>query len=150
MCENDDRPAPAAGEGADEGPALVGPALVGPALAVPADPGPVLVELRGEIDLFTAAPLAARLDALTAGPRPDLLVDLRPVSFIDCGGLGVLLRARNRALARRGRLRLISDGGVVRRVLRLTGLAKVFEVLPGPPGVGPPGGTGSVLPPRAG
>ncbi|MFJ5560709.1 STAS domain-containing protein [Streptomyces sp. NPDC093250] len=89
-----------------------------------------VVELRGEIDILTAPPLAARLDALTAGPHPDLVLDLRPVAFIDCAGLGVLRRARNRALARHGRLRLVTDSRSFRRVLRCVGLTGVFELHP--------------------
>jgi anti-anti-sigma factor len=87
-----------------------------------------VVELRGEIDIFTAPSLAARLEALTAGPRPDLVLDLRSMAFIDCTGLGVLCRARNRALARNGRLRLVTGSRCFRRVLRAAGLAGVFEL----------------------
>ncbi|MFD7136793.1 STAS domain-containing protein [Streptomyces sp. NPDC059894] len=97
--------------------------------------GTTVVELRGEIDLLTASPLSARLDALTSRPRPDLVVDLRPVSFIDCSGLNVLCRARNRILAGHGRLRLVVDSDGLLRVLRLARLADVFEILshlPGP------------------
>jgi anti-sigma B factor antagonist len=95
--------------------------------------GTTVVELRGEIDLRTAATLVARLDALTADPHPDLVLDLRPVSFIDCSGLGVLCRTRNRVLARHGRLRLVSGSARFLRILRCTGLAGVFEVHPLPP-----------------
>jgi hypothetical protein len=41
-----------------------------------------VVEVRGEIDILTASPLSARLDALTAGPCPDLVLALRPVTFL--------------------------------------------------------------------
>ncbi|EFL35758.1 anti-sigma-B factor antagonist [Streptomyces viridochromogenes DSM 40736] len=99
----------------------------------PAERTARVVTLHDEIDLLTAPALRERLDLLTAGPRPDLVLDLRPVSFIDCAGLGVLCRARNRVLARRGRLRLVTDSGFLRRVLRHAGLAGVFEVLPGMP-----------------
>ncbi|MGW2741172.1 STAS domain-containing protein [Streptomyces sp. NPDC001450] len=93
----------------------------------------VLVPLQGEIDLVTVTTLSQRLDALTAHPRPDLVLDLRPVAFIDCAGLGVLCRTRNRALARQGRLRLVADSPGFLRLLRTTGLSGVFEVLPRPP-----------------
>ncbi|MER5573948.1 STAS domain-containing protein [Streptomyces massasporeus] len=99
-----------------------------------------VVTLRGELDLLAAPALRARLDMLTAGPCPDLVLDLRPVSFIDCSGLGVLCRVRNRVRARHGRLRLVTGSTSLRRVLRHTGMAGVFELLPGMPvGVaGPP------------
>ncbi|MFD9789333.1 STAS domain-containing protein [Streptomyces sp. NPDC059070] len=89
-----------------------------------------VVPLQGEIDVLTAVPLTARLDALTADACPDLLLDLRSVSFIDCAGLGVLCRARNRARARHGRVRLVTDSAHFGRILRCTGLTGVFEVLP--------------------
>lgn len=92
--------------------------------------GTTIVTLHGEIDILTAAPLSAGLDDLTAGPRPDLLLDLRPVSFIDCAGLGVLCRARNRAQAQNGRLRLVTDSAHVRRILRRTGLTSLFAIHP--------------------
>lgn len=90
--------------------------------------GTTFVELRGEIDLLTAPPVSARLDVLTERPCPDLVVDLRDVSFIDCSGLRVLCRARRRVEARRGRLRLLSDDPSFLRILRRTGLSGVFEV----------------------
>ncbi|MCK8437599.1 STAS domain-containing protein [Streptomyces sp. D2-8] len=98
--------------------------------------------LHGELDLLAAPALRDRLDMLTAGPCPDLVLDLRPVSFIDCAGLGVLCLVRNRVRARHGRLRLVTGSASLRRVLRHTGMAGVFEVLPGMPvGVaGPPAG----------
>ncbi|MFF9807994.1 STAS domain-containing protein [Streptomyces coeruleorubidus] len=89
-----------------------------------------VVELRGEIDIFTAPSLAARLEALTADQHPDLVLDLRSMAFIDCTGLGVLCRARNRAEARHGRLRLVTDSLRFRRLLRAVGLAGVFELHP--------------------
>ncbi len=88
------------------------------------------MELRGEIDILTAPRLAARLEALTADPRPDLVLDLASMAFIDCTGLGVLCRARNRALARGGRLRLVTDSHSFRRILRVVGLTGVFELHP--------------------
>ncbi|MET7451959.1 STAS domain-containing protein [Streptomyces sp. NPDC005574] len=95
--------------------------------------GATLVTLRGDMDLLAAPALAIRLDELTAGAHPDLVLDLRSVSFIDCAGLGLLCRARNRARARQGRLRLVADSDRFLRMLCCTGLADVFDVLPGRP-----------------
>ncbi|MGW7386827.1 STAS domain-containing protein [Streptomyces sp. NPDC054794] len=90
--------------------------------------GTTVVELRGEIDILTAPALGARLDELTAAVLPDLVVDLRAVSFIDCAGLGVLCRARNRIRERHGRLRLVTDSSQFLRVLSGAGLDGVFEI----------------------
>ncbi|MEV0738248.1 STAS domain-containing protein [Streptomyces sp. NPDC050549] len=90
--------------------------------------GTTVVELHGEIDLLTGQPLSARLDALTAGPCPDLVLDLRAVSFIDCAGLGVLCRARNRTAARGGRLRLVTGRTGFLRILHHARLGDAFEI----------------------
>ncbi|MFF0203735.1 STAS domain-containing protein [Streptomyces sp. NPDC005017] len=92
--------------------------------------GTAILTLHGEIDVLTAVPVARCLDDLTAVSCPDLVVDLRPVSFIDCSGLSVLCRARNRVRARGGRLRLVSGDGCLLRMLNATGLGDVFELHP--------------------
>ncbi|GAA3771975.1 STAS domain-containing protein [Streptomyces coacervatus] len=92
--------------------------------------GSTVVEVRGEIDILTATPLSARLDTLTGGPCPDLVLDLRPVTFLDVSGLRLLCRARNRVLARQGRLRLVADSGRLLHVLQAALLGGVFEILP--------------------
>ncbi|WP_405875935.1 MULTISPECIES: STAS domain-containing protein [unclassified Streptomyces] len=90
--------------------------------------GTTVVEMRGDIDILTTPQLSARLDALTAGRSPDLVVDLRPVAFLDCSALRLLCRVRNRVMARQGRLRLVADTSRLLRILRPTGLAGVFEM----------------------
>ncbi|MFJ4467449.1 STAS domain-containing protein [Streptomyces sp. NPDC089424] len=67
-----------------------------------------IVELRDEIDTCTAPCIGARLAVLSARPRPDLVLDLRAVSFIDCSGLGLLCRVANIVRVRHGRLRLVT------------------------------------------
>ncbi|MEU6525780.1 STAS domain-containing protein [Streptomyces sp. NPDC046924] len=92
--------------------------------------GTTVVTPSGELDLRTAPVLSRRLDALTDRALPDLVLDLRAVSFIDCSGLRVLCRTRNRVLARGGRLRLITDRPSFLRLLRHARLTGVFELLP--------------------
>ncbi|MFE9924975.1 STAS domain-containing protein [Streptomyces sp. NPDC005774] len=92
--------------------------------------GTTVVAPRGELDLLTAPALSQRLDVLTAGAFPDLVLDLRAVSFIDCSGLRALCRARRRALSCGGRLRLITGSPGLLRVLHHTRLTGAFELLP--------------------
>lgn len=101
-----------------------------PPLPASAEPETTVVALRGELDVQSEPLLLARLDALTAPPCPNLVLDLRDVSFVDCRGLGILCRARSRALARKGRVRLVTDSPRFLRMLRLTGLSGVFETYP--------------------
>ncbi|MFH8769480.1 STAS domain-containing protein [Streptomyces sp. NPDC017958] len=90
--------------------------------------GTTVVELYGEIDILAAPFLTACLDDLTAAVHPDLVVDLRAVSFIDCAGLTPLCRARNRIMRRHGRLRLVSAGDRFLRVMSGAGLSDFFEI----------------------
>jgi len=98
-----------------------------------ANGGFTVVEAVGEIDLATAGFLSEHLDAATAADRPDVLVDLRQVEFFDCSGLRVLCRADSRAQERGGRLRVVTDGPRLHRLLRASGLWGRFRPLPGIP-----------------
>lgn len=113
--------------------------------------GTTVVELTGELDLCAGVRAAGRLDAVTGGPRPDVVVDLRGVSFIDCSGLSVLIRARKRTLDRGGRFGIVGDSPCVLRLLRLTRTIRVFTVhddlasaLAAPGAPGPPAADGAI------
>ncbi|WP_405988883.1 STAS domain-containing protein [Streptomyces sp. NBC_00986] len=88
-----------------------------------------VVEVSGEIDMATAGFVVEHLDAATSVDEPDVLVDLRPVEFLDCSGLRVLCRAERRARERGGRLRVVSDGPRIDRLLRASGLLGRFPPL---------------------
>ncbi|MCX5204653.1 STAS domain-containing protein [Streptomyces sp. NBC_00237] len=87
--------------------------------------------LRGELDLSAAHQVGPVLVRLVDGPGTDLVLDLRQVSFLDCGGIGMLCRVRNQALARQGRLRLVVDSPFLLRTLRVLGLEGPLGVMPG-------------------
>ncbi|WP_369377948.1 STAS domain-containing protein [Streptomyces sp. cg36] len=90
--------------------------------------GRTVVELLGEIDMAVVLRFTAEMDVLTEGPRVDIVVDLGPVEFMDCCGLGMLCRARRRVEERSGRLTLVRPGPGIRRMLRVLGLDEVFAV----------------------
>ncbi|WP_063763059.1 STAS domain-containing protein [Streptomyces rimosus] len=95
-----------------------------------------VVELGGEVDILAAAALGMRLDEITGTRHPDLVLDVRDVTFIDCCGLSMLCRTRRRIQAKAGRLRLagVAESPSVLRLLRLTGLLSTFDLCldPGP------------------
>jgi anti-sigma B factor antagonist len=101
-----------------------------------------VVVVSGEVDIVTGDLLAEHLDAATAEPGSDVLVDLRAVEFFDCSGLRVLCRAEARARERGGRLRLVCQGPRLPRLLRTAGLLGRFPPLPGLPRDGLPGERG--------
>jgi anti-sigma B factor antagonist len=91
-----------------------------------------LVELHGEIDIAVVPQLAEQLDAATEVAAPCVVVDLRAVTFLDCSGLGLLCRARRRAREHEGRLSLLCGDPAVLRLLRVTHLLRVFDLLEPP------------------
>ncbi|MFD3451228.1 STAS domain-containing protein [Streptomyces sp. NPDC058691] len=114
--------------------------------------GTTVVELSGELDLYAGESAGVRLDEASTGPHPDLVVDLRGLSFLDCSGLSVLIRARRRTLERGGSFGLVADNPPVLRLLRLTRTAGVFTVhgdlasaLAARGAPGPPAATGGAI-----
>lgn len=89
-----------------------------------------VLTVAGEIDLYTAPKLREALsddDGVT-----DVAVDLRGVRFMDSMGLGVLIGARRRTVEGDGRFALVCTEGPVLRVLDVSGLTAVFEVVNSP------------------
>ncbi|WP_320784796.1 STAS domain-containing protein [Streptomyces sp. CRN 30] len=112
-----------------EPPASATPSSPFPQLRVHETAGRTVVQLIGEIDFAVVLRVTAPLDTLTAGPRPDLVIDLGPVDFLDCSGLGLLCRVRRRTEERGGRLTLVCTDPGVLKLLRIVKLRTVFHVV---------------------
>jgi anti-sigma B factor antagonist len=92
-----------------------------------------LVRLTGELDLVTARLLEEFLADVLRSGSARLVVDLAGVTFMDCTGLGVMLRARDASVSRGGGLRLVALPRRIRALLALTGtqaLARSAAVTP--------------------
>jgi anti-sigma B factor antagonist len=87
-------------------------------------------ELSGSLDIATSPTVRASL--LEASARGDhrLIVDLTSVDFLDSTGLGALIGAQRRAKEFDGEVRLVVKEGQIVRLLRITGLLKIFGVYP--------------------
>ncbi|MEU8517688.1 STAS domain-containing protein [Kitasatospora sp. NPDC048722] len=90
---------------------------------------PFVVRARGEIDFDTAPSLRRALAAALESHR-EVVLDLSEVTFMDCAGLGALVRARNQADRSGRRLVLRGAGRCVVRLLKLTGLHRRLAVEP--------------------
>ena len=90
-----------------------------------------VVEVGDEVDVASAPELRTCLNqTIDAGSRR-LVVDLRQVTFLDSEGLGVLVGAQRRLLGHdhgEGSIQLVCADGLVVRILRLTGLDRVFPL----------------------
>jgi anti-sigma B factor antagonist len=88
----------------------------------------IIVEARGEVDLYTAPRLKEELSELVARGRNRLVVNLEGIEFLDSTGLGVLIGALRRCRESDGALVLAAPTDAVRKVLRITGLDQVFPI----------------------
>ncbi len=89
-----------------------------------------IVDVAGEVDVFSAPELANQLTQLFDAGRRIVMVDLTAVTFLDSTGLGTLVAARNRAEEAGGQLPVIGSGDRVMKLFRITGLEDVFEIYP--------------------
>lgn len=99
-------------------------------LSVSAHGGYALVALCGELDLADAPVVASRLIAAVTAFGPSIIVDLAGLEFIDCCGLGILVRVLKWTRDSGGDMYLVGPQRRVRRVLEMTGLVDVFSVYP--------------------
>jgi anti-sigma B factor antagonist len=91
--------------------------------------GRTLIAVSGEIDLFTAPDLKAKItDAIAAGCR-ELIIDLTETTFLDSTALGVLIGALKRLREQDGVLVLVNERASIARTLEITGLDKIFTVV---------------------
>jgi anti-sigma B factor antagonist len=87
-----------------------------------------VLEVEGQIDLYTAPELKEHAwRAMDAG-KTRLLVDLTRVTFMDSTGLGVLVGALKRLRAGLGELAIVVTGSDIERLFELTGLDRTFAV----------------------
>jgi anti-sigma B factor antagonist len=90
--------------------------------------GLTMVRLAGDQDVATVARLRGRLSPSPGATRPDIVIDLREVGFIDCAVVGAMIGARNAAAGAGGRVHLAGLQRLPERVLRLCGLIDSFCV----------------------
>ena len=99
--------------------------------------GPVgdcaVLQVVGEVDLYTAPDLRRRMQDLAAKGSVHLIADLSRVDFIDSTGLGVLIGGLKVLREHDGSLTLVISTRRILRVLELTGLTKVFPPQPSVP-----------------
>ena len=87
-----------------------------------------MLDIVGEVDLYTAPALRERIASLIDGGVRRLVVNLEEVGFLDSSGLGVLIGALRRLKEHDGVLRLVCNEGSTLKVLTVTGLDKVFQI----------------------
>ena len=87
-----------------------------------------VIDVRGEIDMYTAPRLRELLIDLVSQGSYQLVVNLDKVGFLDSTGLGVLVGGLKRVRAHDGSLDLVCTQQRILKIFRITGLTQVFGI----------------------
>ena len=87
-----------------------------------------VVDVEGEIDIYTAPRLRELLIDLVSKDNYQLVVNMDKVEFVDSTGLGVLVGGLKRVRAHDGSLDLVCTRERILKIFRITGLTKVFGI----------------------
>jgi anti-sigma B factor antagonist len=109
-----------------------GPQLSGLEIRVEEGGESVRLELSGELDIDTRMRLKTALAGAEARRPETIVVDLRRLRFMDSMGLGVLLGALRRSRTGGWRLVLVKGPEPIDRLLLITGVGNLVEVVDHP------------------
>ena len=87
-----------------------------------------IVEVGGEVDVYTAPRLRECLAELADEERYHVVVDMENVEFLDSTALGVLVGGLKRVSAHDGSLGLVCTSERLLKIFQITGLTKVFPI----------------------
>jgi anti-sigma B factor antagonist len=89
-----------------------------------------IVEVEGEVDLYSSPQLRKILMDLTKEERKSILVELGKVKYMDSSGIATLVEALQQISKYNGKLKLANLRDAVRDVFELSRLDKVFDIYP--------------------
>ncbi|HYI99292.1 MAG TPA: STAS domain-containing protein [Thermoleophilaceae bacterium] len=87
-----------------------------------------VIELGGEIDLYTAPEFKERMVELIESGKKRIVVDLSAATFIDSTTLGVLVGGVKRLRPAGGSLALVCTDQNITKIFEITGLDRVFPI----------------------
>ena len=93
-----------------------------------AQDGIEVIDVQGEIDMYTAPRLRELLIDLVSKGSYQLVVNLDKVGFLDSTGLGMLVGGLKRVRAHDGSLDLVCTQQRILKILRIAGLTEVFGI----------------------
>jgi anti-sigma B factor antagonist len=87
-----------------------------------------VIELGGEVDLYTAPEFKERMVGLIDAGKKRIVVDLSKATFIDSTTLGVLVGGVKRLRPAGGSLALVCTDENITKIFEITGLDRVFPI----------------------
>lgn len=92
------------------------------------DDGIAVIELSGEVDLYTAPEFKQHLLKQIEGGVLKVIIDFSDTTFIDSTTLGVLVGGVKRLRPVGGQLLLVCSDRNIIKIFEITGLHRVFEI----------------------
>lgn len=94
----------------------------------PAGNAAFIVEVKGEIDLYTGPRVRDCIHDLIDRENYNLIADLEGVSYMDSTGLGILMSALKRVEEKGGRIVVVCNNPRVMKIFKLTGFVNTFNI----------------------
>jgi anti-sigma B factor antagonist len=91
--------------------------------------GVTILDVIGEVDLYTAPQLEEGLRKAAAAPVPLLAVNLSAVAYLDSTALRVLTNVHKQVQERQGAMVVIAGQPTIQKIFRITGLGTVLHVV---------------------
>lgn len=89
-----------------------------------------VLEVGGEVDMYSSPTLRERIAELLDNGESVLIVDLSGTSFLDSTGLGALVAGLNHAKQVGGEMPIVCSSDRILKLFRITGLDGVFTIYP--------------------
>jgi anti-sigma B factor antagonist len=87
-----------------------------------------LIELEGEVDVYTVPNLKEKLNELLDKKMVDTVADCSSLQYIDSTGLGALIGIRGKMSEEGKKFSMINVRPNVKKLLNITGLDKIFII----------------------
>ena len=95
---------------------------------IPGKDGVRVVDLNGEIDVYTSPRVKETITDLIDQGHYDLIINLENVRYIDSTGLGVLIGGLKRVREHSGTVNLVCTNPQIKKIFDITGLVKIFGI----------------------
>jgi anti-sigma B factor antagonist len=87
-----------------------------------------IVEIAGRLTLVDVAQAREKLKEIAQQGAGKMIIDLSATTFMDSGGLSVLISAYKAVQSRNGRLVLAAPSASIQSLIELTRLQHIFEI----------------------
>jgi len=88
----------------------------------------LVLEIRGEVDAYTAQDLNKTLGDLLHDGYHQIVVEVSQMTFISSAGIRTFLYAQREAVQSGGEVKLVAPTDQVRRIFEIAGFYELFQI----------------------